>query len=103
MKETHLPEQSAANGALVEANTERLEIEHRNQVQAVVFSKILDQSAPLTEVMEQVKKLGEMISNILDNPDQVEIRELARLGRYEEAGEQVISQLKVDGHLFASV
>ncbi len=72
----------------------RLEIEHRNPLQAVIITLMLkDRSSRREAQLEWVNTYGTQVSNIMDDPQHVEIREMARKGNYHDAAERVIELL----------
>ncbi|OHA59534.1 MAG: hypothetical protein A2589_01580 [Candidatus Vogelbacteria bacterium RIFOXYD1_FULL_46_19] len=71
----------------------RLGIEIRNPVQAKVLKKILDPKESATDQMKQIKELGQIISDILDDPAETEVQTLALAGQYQESAELIVKKM----------
>lgn len=72
---------------------DRLELEHRNPLQAALMGKMLGAEAPVGDQLDWINKYGEKVSDLIDHHEHDEIRDLARDGRYEEAAEKLAELL----------
>ncbi len=75
----------------------RLEVEHRNPLQIEIMRRMLrdrfnDPSAQLSWVMEN----GKRVSDVIDSPDNEEVRLLARQGNYNAAADQALALLEIN-------
>lgn len=72
-----------------------LEIEYRNPVQAEVIQMMLGEKAHnVAAVVAWTNKYLHRISDILDHPEQEELRATAREGRYKEAAKIIVDFLE---------
>lgn len=73
----------------------RLEIEHRNPLQAFIIKEMLQEKAHDRFSQEDwAARYGKKISDIIDVPEHEDIRILARAGNYQEAAKMVIDILE---------
>jgi len=69
--------------------TNRLETRYRDLVQVALMKKSFDHHPTSEEQIDWVEKYGAKVSDILDDPNNEEIRRLAREEKYDEAAELV--------------
>lgn len=90
-EETPLPESAG-----------RLDIETRNKLQSSVLEILFDDSVSEVEKVEWLAGNGQEIGQIIDDPNQEEIRRLALDGQFQKAARLLIEILNERGQLRAA-
>ena len=81
----------------------RLEIQFRNPLQALLMKKMLGEKTRDHKSQEEwATEYGRRISDILDTPTHEDMRALARAGKYEEAANMVLEILKEEDEMEGS-
>ena len=78
---------------LEKSQVDRLELKHRNLLQATVMRKMLGANASHNEQAEWMANHGRKISDLIDHHKHDDIRALAEAGKYDEAAEILVELL----------
>lgn len=77
-----------------EVNPDRLEFRIRNSLQAALIQRMQGKKISREEVLAWVEKNGERISNIIDDPHEIAIRDAAKVGDFKRAAELLEARLR---------
>lgn len=68
--------------------------DNRNYLQLALMKKMYDKMPSDEEILSWIPKYAEAVAEIIDAPENQEIRELALSDRHDEAAEKVLAILK---------
>lgn len=81
---------------LEQSMTERLDVEHRNLLQAELMKQMLGEEATVDEQLAWIMNYGQKVSDLIDHHEHDDIRALALAGDYEEAAKRLGELLELE-------
>ena len=74
----------------IEKVTDRIPLKERNEFQSFLIEITIGKKASLEDKLEWAIKNGKLVSDIIDNTQNENIRSLIMVGKYKEASELVL-------------